>query len=82
VGSRLSGSGFELLHAKTPELPPASMCIHSMCRMKFSYCFALRITPIGWPEQISRPSCTFHVSGAVLTFTQPERSLPLNKSTN
>ena len=23
------------------------MCIHSMCRMKFSYCFSLRMTPIG-----------------------------------
>ena len=49
------GLGLALLQTKTPELPPGSMCIHSMCSTKFSYCFSLRITPMGWPEQISRP---------------------------
>ncbi len=36
-GSRLSVWGFASLQTNTPELPPASMCIHSMCRTKFSY---------------------------------------------
>ena len=58
------------------------MCIHSMWRMKFSYCFSLHITPMGRPEQITIPSRIFQVSSAVLMLTQPLRSLPLNMSTN
>jgi len=46
------------LQTNTPELPPGRMCRHSMWRMKFSYCFADRITPIGWPLQTSSPSLT------------------------
>jgi serine phosphatase RsbU (regulator of sigma subunit) len=34
------------------------MCFHSMCRMKFSYCFSERITPIGFPLQTMIPSLT------------------------
>ena len=38
-----------------------------MCRMKFSYCFSVRITPIGWPVQNIIPSRTLQVSGAGFT---------------
>src|SRR5262245_44768912 len=58
------------------------MCIHSMCSTKFSYCFLLHRTPIGWPEQTSSPSLNFQVSSAVLMLSQPVRSRPLNRSTN
>ena len=34
----------------------------------------------GWPEQMIRPSLTFQVSFEVLTFTQPVRFFPLNRS--
>ena len=70
-GRRDSGFGLALLQMKTPELPPGSMCIHSMCSRKFSYCFSLRMTPIGRPEEIRMPSFTVQVSSAVLTLTHP-----------
>src|SRR5882762_6406062 len=55
------------LHTNTPEFPPGSICFHSMCRMKFSYCFSERITPMGWPVQTSSSPFLVHVSGDVLT---------------
>src|SRR5690606_32089086 len=62
-------SGIALLHTNTPELPPGSRCIHSICRIKFSYCFSLRITPMGSPVLTSSSSLTDQVSSAVLTLT-------------
>ena len=64
----------------TPELPPGSMCFHSMWRTKFSYWRSVRMTPMGWPEQMSTPSLTDQVYLSVLTLTQPVRSLPLKRS--
>src|SRR3972149_4255575 len=49
--------------------------------MKFSYCFSVRMTPVGMPVQWIMPSRTVNVSGAQLTLTQPERSSPLNSAT-
>src|SRR5258706_487382 len=72
--------GVPPLHAKQPELPPASRCIHSTCRMKFSNIRSVRITPVGFPLQMIIPSRTLQVSLAVLTLTQPLRSLPLKRS--
>src|SRR5258706_10716682 len=43
------------------------MCFHSTWRMKFSYCFSERITPMGWPVQTSSSPFLVHVSGDVLT---------------
>ena len=50
LGSRLSDR-HPSLQTNTPELPPASMCIHSMCRMKFSYCFSVRIRQSDGPSR-------------------------------
>src|SRR5512138_3366648 len=50
--------------------------------MKFSYWRSERMTPIGVPEQTSKPSLTVQVPWSVLTFTHPARSLPLNRSRN
>src|SRR5215813_778361 len=63
-----------------PEFPPGSVCIHSTCNRKFSYCFSVRITLVGWPLQTSMPFSHFQVSEAVLTLTHLVRSLPLHKS--
>ena len=79
-GSGLSCGAVPSLHTKTPEFPPSFMCRHSMCRMKFSYCFSERITPIGIPLQTNNPSFTVHVAGEVFTSTQPVRSRPLKSS--
>src|SRR6478752_1338036 len=80
LGSSAPGGTVPSLQANTPELPPASMCIHSMWSRKFSYCRSVRMTPMGCPLQMSIPSRTVHVSGFVFTLTQPVRSLPLNRS--
>ena len=82
LGRRLPSGTVPSLQAKTPEFPPASMWRHSTCRMKFSYCFSVRMTPIGRPLHTSTPSRTVQVSAAVFTLTQPDRSLPLNSSWN
>ena len=61
----------------TPALPPACMCRHSSSMMKFSYIRSVRIVPVGLPVLTIMPSLTVNVSGATLTLTQPDRSLPL-----
>src|SRR5918994_5713560 len=66
-GKRFASPGTALLHTNTPELPPASRCFHSTCMMKFSYCFSLRITPIGFPEHLSSSPFRDQVSLLVLT---------------
>ena len=48
-----------------------------MCKIKFSYCFFERITPIGFPVQTRSPSFTDQVAGVVFTSTHSERSFPL-----
>src|SRR5688500_12165342 len=58
-----------LLQTNTPEFPPGSMCFHSTCMIKFSYCFSLRITPIGCPEHFSSSFFTVQVLSSVLTLT-------------
>jgi hypothetical protein len=72
------GAEMGLPQMKTPELPPLVRCRHSHSRMKFSYCFSVRIAPVGMPVQRMTPSLMLHVSGAQFAFTQPLRSLPLN----
>src|SRR5262245_18629424 len=57
------------------------MCIHSKSRMKFSYCRSVRRKPVGLPVVMIMLSLTKKVSGAQLTLTQPERSLPLKRGT-
>ena len=42
----------------TPEFPLRLKCRHSNSRMKFSYCFVVRITPVGMPVQKIIPSRT------------------------
>ena len=59
---------------KIPALPRGFMCRHSTSMTKFWYMRSVRNSPIGLPEQISIPSRTDHVDGAVFTGTQPERS--------
>ena len=63
----LFSPGIALLHTNVPELPPSSICFHSMCMMKFSYCFSDRITPIGKPLQTSSSPSKYHVSLSVFT---------------
>ena len=82
LGRRAPSGTVPPLQRNVPELPPASMCLHSICRTKFSYCFSVRMTPIGCPLHTRRPSRTVQVSLSVLTFTHPERSLPLKSSRN
>ena len=57
------------------------MCRHSMTRMKFSYFFVDRITPIGFPVHTINPSFTDQVFGEVFTSAQFVRSFPLKSST-
>src|SRR6185437_14985528 len=42
--------------------------------------FSVRRKPLGLPAPTSMPSRTDQVAGAPLTFTQPVKSLPLNRS--
>src|SRR5579885_3320407 len=78
-GTPTAGSGS--LQTKTPELPFGLRCFHSNSRMKFSYCFWVRSTPVGTPVVTIIPSRAVKVSGALLTATHPVRFLPLNSGT-
>src|SRR5207249_2840812 len=73
-------AGVESHHTKKPELPTSFVftCIHSNSQMKFSYIFSVRRKPSGLPVVMISSPLTVNVSGLVLTFTQPLRSLPLN----
>src|SRR5262245_3353877 len=78
-GVPTAGSGSA--QTKTPELPLGFMCRHSSSSTKFSYIRAVRRMPVGTPVVTIIPSLTKNVPGALLTFTQPARSLPLNRGT-
>src|SRR5215467_6627700 len=66
---------------KSPAFPPAFMCRHSSSISKFSYCLSVLRNPVGTPVETIIASRTVKVPDAQLTFTQPERSLPLNSAT-
>ena len=53
---------------------------YSISKTKFSYIFAVRITPVGCPEQTIIPSFTVKVSGAVFTFTAVNSGSTMTKS--
>src|SRR5690625_2554277 len=58
------------------------MNLHSMSRIKFSYCFSVRMTPIGHPVHFNMPSSTNQVSLEVFTSTKLVRSFPLKSFLN
>src|SRR5690625_7949513 len=58
------------------------MNLHSMSRIKFSYCFSVRMTPIGHPVHFNMPASTNQVSLEVFTSTKLVISFPLKSFLN